>query len=398
MLCLMNLVNLFGKKCFLLVSAFLVFSCSWVGAQTLNPEYEKIVDKCSYDSLVKDIKHFDGLGIKEMETEAINNTRDWIMARYKRLGYEDIVVDSFERSGLEGENLIITKKGKKYPNKYFVIDAHYDTKNGPGANDNGSGTVILLEIARLLKDIETDYSIKFIHFSGEEDGLYGSSHYVRNIAVPDSLDITLLFNIDQVGGVKNDVNNRISCEKDAFNVPTNNRASADATDYLAKCVELYSNLYTEITVAYASDYIPFETAGYVITGFFEYNESPFGHSQSDTWENMDLEFLHQVAKAAIGATLHFAEVGKKYVGLQAPEAKGYAAYPNPVKDRVFVVLEEPGPFTVWLTDALGRVLTQQTFEEGEPIVLSMTDYPASSYFLMVESRGGGRQALQLIKE
>jgi aminopeptidase YwaD len=50
-----------------------------------------------------------------------------------------------------------------------IICGHYDTIT-VRVSDNGSGTSIILEAARILKDVPTEYSIKFIHFSGEEQG------------------------------------------------------------------------------------------------------------------------------------------------------------------------------------------------------------------------------------
>ncbi|WP_435525179.1 M28 family peptidase [Chryseobacterium indoltheticum] len=69
-------------------------------------------------------------------------------------------------------------------------------------SDNGSGTAILLEAARILKDVPTEYSVKFIHFSGEEQGLVGSNHYVNNVVFSNNvrqLNLKVVFNIDQVG-------------------------------------------------------------------------------------------------------------------------------------------------------------------------------------------------------
>ena len=87
--------------------------------------------------------------------------------------YTNIETQAFNVRGKSTSNIIITKTGSLYPNTFLIIDGHYDTVNGPGTNDNGSGTVLILELARLLKDVDTEYSIKFIHFSGEEEGLIG---------------------------------------------------------------------------------------------------------------------------------------------------------------------------------------------------------------------------------
>jgi len=102
-------------------------------------------------------------------------------------------------------------------------------------------------------------------------------------------------------------NNTITCERDEDNNPNaNNSESAAATQILANSIELYSNLNTEISYAYASDYIPFENNGEIITGLYEKNESPFTHGPNDIIANMDIDYLFQITKGTLGAALHFA--------------------------------------------------------------------------------------------
>ncbi|MEG0529686.1 MAG: M28 family peptidase, partial [Bacilli bacterium] len=160
-----------------------------VNAQTLNPFYQSVVAQVKFDSVQQKLQKFQDFGIKTVGSPAHNNAFDWLKSYYKNYGYTTIEQQSVNVSGNIGYNLIVTKIGKKYPDEFIIIDGHYDTLNGPGANDNGSGTVTLLEIARLIANIETDYSIKFIHFTGEERGLIGSQEYVNKIAVPNNLKI-----------------------------------------------------------------------------------------------------------------------------------------------------------------------------------------------------------------
>ena len=69
----------------------------------------------------------------------------------------------------QASNIIARVKGRGA--KKVVIGAHYDTSPGiPGASDNASGTALLLESARLLKDRCSDYSVDFVAFGGEEYG------------------------------------------------------------------------------------------------------------------------------------------------------------------------------------------------------------------------------------
>ena len=84
------------------------------------------------------------------------------------------------------KKLIVTKKGTYIRINTLPICGHFDSINGPGVNDNGSGTSVILEAARILQNISTEYSVKFIHFSGEEQRGKGSSHYVNNVVFKDN--------------------------------------------------------------------------------------------------------------------------------------------------------------------------------------------------------------------
>lgn len=316
--------------------AFTIFSAN---AQVFNPYYESVVTTTSSDNILDDLNTFEAFGVKEIGTNAIENTKDWIVARYQSLGYTDIETQAFSVNGQTTSNIIVTKTGSVYPNTFLIIDGHYDTLNGPGANDNGSGTVVLLELARLLLNVDTEYSIKFIHFSGEELGLIGSHYYVDNTVIPQNMDIKLVLNIDQVGGLAGRNNNTIVCERDESSRPSsNNAASAIATQEMANCFGLYSNLQTEISNAYASDYMPFEDNGEVITGIYEKNETPYSHSPYDIVENMDPDYVHQVTKGTLGAALHFAVAREPLSVTENSLTDSIIVSPNPSKGIVTIRL------------------------------------------------------------
>ena len=105
------------------------------------------------------------------------------------------------------QNVIGYVEGSQYPEKYFVFTAHYDHLGMmgnqtyyPGANDNASGTSIVLDMARYysLPENNPEYSIVFMLFSGEETGLHGSSYYAENPLFPLE-NIKLVVNLDMVG-------------------------------------------------------------------------------------------------------------------------------------------------------------------------------------------------------
>ncbi|MDH0675665.1 M20/M25/M40 family metallo-hydrolase [Empedobacter sp. GD03861] len=319
----------------------LVFSIN-ATAQELNPFYQSVVEQVKYDSVHQKLQKFQDFGIKTVGSSAHENAFTWLKSYYTAYGYTSIEKQSVNVYGNVGNNLIVTKIGKKYPDEFIIIDGHYDTLNGPGANDNGSGTVILLEIARLIKDIDTDYSIKFIHFTGEERGLIGSQAYVNQIAVPQNLKIKAVLNIDEVGGVANKVNSTIVCEQDESNPTSNNAISAELTNKMANIFPLYTTLKTEISNAYSSDYMPFQAVGYPITGLFEKNETPYAHTAQDIIDNMDLNYLTEVAKGALATLLHFSQAQEKLTTTDHTIST-LQVYPNPVKNYLYFsqTLQQP---------------------------------------------------------
>ncbi len=346
-------------KLFTQLSVFLLFIFGLsANAQVFNPYYNGIVENVSASNILDDLTTFVDFGVKEPGTSEIEDAKNWIIERYQSLGYTAIQTQAFNVFGQSTSNIIVTKTGSVYPNTFLIIDGHYDTVNGPGANDNGSGTALILELARLLKDVDTEYSVKFIHFSGEEDGLIGSEYYVNNTVIPENLDIKLVLNIDEVGGVAGMNNNTITCERDESSPNSNNAASAQATQEMANCFALYSNLQTQISYAYGSDYMPFENNGEIITGLYETNESPYTHSPNDTMENMDPGYVYEVTKGALGSALHFA-VGREQLGVSEINfEENIVIYPNPSNGKFNVNLNSFTEENVELSvfDVLGKLV------------------------------------------
>jgi aminopeptidase YwaD len=102
---------------------------------------------------------------------------------------------------LESVNVIGTKPAKNgdLAADAVLVTAHLDSVIGsPGANDNGSGVGLALELARILRDYNTDKELRFVLFGSEEPGLVGSRYYVDQLH-PAELDrIVGVFNSDMV--------------------------------------------------------------------------------------------------------------------------------------------------------------------------------------------------------
>lgn len=335
--------------------------------QTFIQRYADIANQVSQSNITNNLTHFESLGVKYRNTPALENTYQWLIAQYSSFGYTpaQITTDTYSYSGSTCKNVVVTKVGTVYPNTYVIVCGHYDSINGTGTNDNGSGVVSILEIARLLQNVETEYSIKFINFSGEEDGLKGSQHFVSSVVngTTPKMDIRLVFNLDEVGGVAGMTNNTITCEKDTSGTPsTNNAASATMTNQLITCVGLYSSLQTYLSNAYASDYMPFEDNNEVITGFFERNETSHKHTATDLLVNMDPVYNFKVAKAATGAVLHFAKAATTLNNEEFEMDYQVRFFPNPAKDSLQITLGSLNvdQYEICITDMNGKTALQKT--------------------------------------
>lgn len=97
-----------------------------------------------------------------------------------------------------GRNIVAHLEGVTQPS--VLLGGHYDSVSGaPGANDNASGTAVVLEIARNLSGTSLARQVWFIAFDGEEDGLHGSKAFV-SAAKPQFLSgLDAMLNFDMVG-------------------------------------------------------------------------------------------------------------------------------------------------------------------------------------------------------
>ncbi|MCB0455775.1 MAG: M28 family peptidase, partial [Aequorivita sp.] len=131
--------------------------------------------------------------------------------------YQNIPASFFggRRDPQPSENVVAFIKGSEKPDEIVIISAHLDhvgtDKDGNvfnGADDDGSGTVSILEIAQAFQQAVKDgngpkRSILFLHVTGEEIGLYGSRYYTENPLFP--LENTVCdLNIDMIGRIDPD--------------------------------------------------------------------------------------------------------------------------------------------------------------------------------------------------
>jgi Zn-dependent M28 family amino/carboxypeptidase len=224
---------------------------------------------------------------------------------------------------VETEN-VLADSATGRTDRTVVAGAHLDSvPEGPGINDNGSGTAAILELALQMADLELENRVRFAFWGGEEDGLIGSEYYVSQLSARDIKNHAVNLNFDMVGS-PNFVRFVYDGDGSAFGLKGPNGSSlveAVFNDYFASM-----GLATEATEFDGrSDYFAFINAGIPAGGLFTGAEGiksveqaaiyggtagvafdPCYHAECDTIVNLSDTALDQMSDAIAHSVLTFA--------------------------------------------------------------------------------------------
>jgi len=211
----------------------------------------------------------------------------------------------------DSENVLAFIKGSEKPNEIVVVSSHLDhigmTQDGKinnGADDDGSGTVALLEIAQAFRQAEKKghgpkRSLLFLHVTGEERGLIGSDYYAQNPVFPLENTVTDL-NIDMIGRVdpkhKENTNylylvgsDKLSTELHDLSEAINKKYTNFEFDYLYNDEAHPSRIY------YRSDHYNFAKHNIPVIFYFNGIHEDY-HRPSDTPDKINYELLEKRTK------------------------------------------------------------------------------------------------------
>ena len=161
-----------------------------------DPAIAGMMAQMTSDTLLRYVSELSGETVVYLGNPPAPET---LMTRYSRSPGVDkaaqYLVEFYQRIGLDVEvprfgdgdrpNVIATLPGATEPDKIVILCAHFDSITdqpmtwAPGADDNASGTAALMAAAEILRNYPFAYTIRFAHFSGEEQGMLGSKAYAQ---------------------------------------------------------------------------------------------------------------------------------------------------------------------------------------------------------------------------
>jgi hypothetical protein len=254
-------------------------------------EVENLVSKVTRASLEANLTHLAAFPTRYSTSTHYANAATWARNQLQALHYTTRL-QTIMVNGSRSRNIIADKKGDAAGrHEVILITAHLDSINiqggpaapAPGADDNGSGSAGLLEIARAFADHRIEHDLRFILFGGEEEGLFGSQQYVAKLSASEKRRIRAVINMDMIGTL-NTSTRSVMLEGAPLSQQVINGLAAAAATYTQLTVETSLN-------PFASDHVPFINAGIqaVLTIEGADNTNSNIHSNRDTIDHINYD-------------------------------------------------------------------------------------------------------------
>jgi len=342
----------------------------------------ELIDKVSQDSVYSYLHHLQAYNERVAATTSNRAARDWIQDQLQSYGYSGAYTSSFSAYIYTGwrtcYNVIAYKEGTVFPNRQIVIGAHFDAVPGsPGADDNGTGTVGVLEVARALADVETEMSFVFVLFDAEEQGLNGSWDYAGDAASRGDSIICML-NMDMIGHYVN--NNYADLQygpEAAYALLWGELADSlvNITGYMAGSA---SN----------SDHYPFTQYGYDVLFAAEHDFSNVYHSPRDSTSYINFNYCTRMIKATLATayTINLSPLPVRISSIrdggdgQSLQVNWYADDPGNIDHYQVYFLPEPGGMLDSVTVAAGETsVILNGLTEGQEYRVYVHGYNATGY-------------------
>jgi hypothetical protein len=290
-----------------------------------KPEVHRMLEEVSEDSLTANVRHLENYGTRFVYSPQVLKAGRWLMRRLAGFGYSDTLYQRVTPDGmapLASGNVVAGKTGTTVPGFSIIVGGHYDSvissahtspmTLAPGADDNASGTAATLEIARLLADRDLDATVRFVFFTAEEIGLYGSAQMATQM-VADGIrpENVFVINMDMIANADS-FPREVGLYYDSLSEP------------LAGLCAMIGKAYSDPTPVMAgpfhqSDHYPFQQRGYPAIFVHEGDLNPNRHTVNDRLAHLEMDYATEVVRMVLATVLHTARIAEPPDAVEASE-------------------------------------------------------------------------------
>jgi Peptidase family M28 len=285
--------------------ASIICSETSTGAQT------KIWEEFSGEKALAHVQRLVDFGPRPSGSEAIEKSRQYIEDQLRRSSWQvtrQAFTDDTPRGKVQFVNLIAQFRGQGNAAPLFLLCSHYDTKTFDaikfvGANDGGSSTGLLLELARVIgQHPNLAAKIELVFFDGEEaydhfsetDGLYGSRYFARQLPGSSAKQFRGAILFDMVGDRSLDVT-----------LPADSPPEIARGIFAAAEALKLRSYFTYLDREMIDDHSPLNATGIPTIDVIDF-DYPWWHTADDTMDKLDAKSLRTVGAVALYYLSEFA--------------------------------------------------------------------------------------------
>jgi len=269
---------------------------------TSNIDVIELLQQLNESLVLGYLENLTSFGPRLTGTEACDQAAQYLYETFQDMGLA-VRYHNYTDNIVSGSNIEATLYGSNSTN-IFIICGHYDTvASGPGADDDGSGVAAVLVAAEIMRNYEFYHTIRFVAFSGEEQGLIGSHHYAED-AYNSNDSIIAVLNADMIGyapsasdGIKGKIFENTASE---WIVTFTQDISQIYSDYIG--IELFSQGETS-----GSDHYYFWEFGYDAVFYHEYYFNDYYHSADDTIGHMNITYTVHFSRLILATLAEMAQ-------------------------------------------------------------------------------------------
>jgi len=269
---------------------------------TTNIDIVELLQQLNESLILGYLENLTSFGPRLSGTESCDQAAHYLYNTFQDM---DLAVryHNYTDGYLSGSNIEATLYGSDSTN-IFIICAHYDSVDaGPGADDDLSGVAAVLAAAKIMRNCVFHHTVRFVCFSGEEQGLIGSRHYVED-AYNKNEAIVAVLNADMIGfapsgsdGIKGKIYEN------------------DASEWIVTYTENINQVYDEYIgiqlypqgETWGSDHYYFWEYGYDAVFYAEYNFNDYYHSADDLVDNMNITYATRFSRLILATLAEMAQ-------------------------------------------------------------------------------------------
>ncbi len=273
----------------------------------INPAIAEMVDSVSIDRINTRVQRLQDFGTRYSSHDSCLAAANWIKLQFESAGIDSVFFHKWAQR--YHPNVVAVIPGSANPDKIVIIGGHYDSVTSntdicPGADDNASGTACILECAGVLAGYDFDYTIVFIAFCAEEQGLIGSEAWASEAAARGD-DIVGMIAVDMIGYVASNDQVDLDIIDNASSTWLRERAMAVGGLYVPQLSVVHGTL-----TGGSSDHASFWRNGFDAIMFFEDSDqySPYIHTANDIvgYSYINHELAERSVKLAAALTADLA--------------------------------------------------------------------------------------------